>query len=71
MTQYFEVTFNFLNHEEQTIHVDRLGDVTEGFWITLTGKFTKCSDCKYFILPHQISRITRRELPDKGVNEDD
>jgi len=39
---------------------------TNGFWITNERKFTKGSDCKYWIPPSQILYIEKQEIARKA-----
>ena len=41
---------------------DSIYDFKDGFWIDGEGKFTKGSDCKYWIPPARIYYIERREV---------
>lgn len=41
------------------VTIDRLSDVTAGFWINEKFEFTKVSEGKFFVMPHQILNIEK------------
>lgn len=57
MKQRFRVRYDLYDIGEFIAYADSIRDVDNGFWVTVTGDFTKTSDGKYFILPHMVKRI--------------
>ncbi len=64
----YKCTFNFPKVSRRdggrhsvTVHNDGLHNFTNGFWLTNELKFTKGSDCKFWIPPSQILYVEKYE----------
>ena len=56
---YYGPDPDLLNRRVITATVDRLSDITEGFWVNKDLSYTRGEDCMFYVMPHHVLSVEK------------